>query len=93
MILKEGGKHLNIILRDIDPHIMKSIDEKAKKNNESRQVYLKKMIENFIMLNEFNDREKEFKVTLEKNTEVINLLQEKLEKNNQLLEELSEEGV
>ncbi|WP_256497977.1 hypothetical protein [Sinobaca sp. H24] len=33
---------MNIILRDIDPHIMKSLDEKAKKNNESRQVYLKK---------------------------------------------------
>ncbi len=45
------------------------------------------------MLNNFNDRETEYKVTLEKNTEVISLLQEQLEKNNQLLEELSEEGV
>ena len=84
---------MEIKIRELNPAIVKSLDEKAKKNNESRQVYLKKMIENFIMLNEFNDRETEYKLTLEKNTQVISLLQEQLDKNNKLLEELSGEGV
>lgn len=84
---------MNLLLRDLNPAIVKAIDEKAKKSNQSRQVYLKDMIENHVMLKDFNDREAELKESLERNTNVIHLVQKQLEKNNEILEELTEEEV
>ena len=36
---------MDILLRDLDPVIVKQIDEMAKKYNQSRQIFLKKQIE------------------------------------------------
>lgn len=82
---------MDIKVRGVNPAIVKAIDEKAKISNQSRQNYLKDLIENFVMLKDFNDREAELKQSLEKNTKVIDLLADQLEKNNELLAELMEE--
>ncbi|NJP38987.1 hypothetical protein [Alkalicoccus luteus] len=82
---------MDMLLRDINPAIVKAIDEKAKKSNLSRQVYLKEMIENHVMLKDFNDREAELKSALDRNTEVIHLVYDQMQKNNQLIHELTED--
>jgi polyribonucleotide nucleotidyltransferase len=82
---------MEIKIRNLDPSIVKSIDEKAKKHNLSRQHYLKDLIENYVMINDLNEREMELKNTLDKNTEMILILGKQLEKNNELIQLLLEE--
>ncbi|WP_054637623.1 hypothetical protein [Thalassobacillus sp. C254] len=82
---------MDILLRNLNPVVIKSIDERAKKSKQSRQEFLKSMIENYTMLHDLNDRELALKTTLDKSTEVIVSMQHQLEKNNELLSLLLEE--
>ncbi|WP_100401163.1 hypothetical protein [Bacillus sp. FJAT-44742] len=82
---------MDILLRNLNPVVIKSIDERAKKSKQSRQEFLKSMIENYTMLHDLNDRELVLKTTLDKSTEVIVSMQHQLEKNNELLSLLLDE--
>lgn len=48
---------MNILLRDIDPTVIKKIDEMAKKQKISRQEFLKNVIENFAVNEKFKELE------------------------------------
>lgn len=82
---------MEIKIRNIDPSIVKEIDEKAKKNNVSRQVYLKDLIDNHVLMNQLNSREMEIKNTLDKNTEIIRLVGNQLEESTNVLKLLLED--
>lgn len=82
---------MEIRIRYVKPHVVKEIDEKAKKLNLTRQTYLKNLIDNHFLVNDLNDRERELKNTLDKNTEVIKIMGEKLEENTKVLNYLLEE--
>jgi hypothetical protein len=90
-VIEKGGFDMDILLRDINPSVVKSIDERAKKSNVSRQIYLKNLIENYVMINDLNEREMELKNTLDKNTEMLFILGKQLKKNNEVLQLLFEE--
>lgn len=83
---------MDLIIRNINPSIVKKFDEKAKNLNLSRQVYLKNMLENHTIMNDINEREMEFKHTLNKNTEMLFFVGEQMEKN-QILQQLLEDDL
>ncbi|MBT2583125.1 hypothetical protein [Planococcus sp. ISL-109] len=59
---------MDLLIRDIDPHAVKKIDEWAKKKNVSRQVYLKELIEKATMLEMISNAEDSFEKQLQVNT-------------------------
>ncbi|CDQ41538.1 MULTISPECIES: hypothetical protein [Virgibacillus] len=83
---------MEIKIRNLTPSVVKEIDEKAKEEKLSRQVYLKNMIENHTMMSEINERELELKNTLDKNSEIIHLVGTQLERSTDLFIQLIEEG-
>jgi len=76
---------LEIRVRDVDPMIVKQIDEKAKKLKLSRQKYLKQLLENHVMIKEINSREMEYKNTLDKNSEILFMVGEQLKESTEIL--------
>ena len=64
---------MDLIIRDVDPHAVKKIDEWAKKKNVSRQAYLKEFIEKATMLEMISDADN----SLEKQLQVNTLFMEK----------------
>ncbi|WHX25131.1 hypothetical protein QNH47_13235 [Virgibacillus halodenitrificans] len=84
---------MDLIIRNINPSIVKKFDEKAKNLNLSRQVYLKNMLENHTIMNDINEREMEFKHTLNKNTEMLFFVGEQMEKNTEILQQLLEDDL
>ena len=82
---------MEIRVRDVDPMIVKQIDEKAKKLKLSRQKYLKQLLENHVMIKEINSREMEYKNTLDKNTEVLFMVGEQLKESTEILKILMED--
>ncbi len=79
------------MIRNVDPMVVKTIDEKAKKMKQSRQVFLKNMIENYVMMQELNERETELKTTLEKNTEMLMMVGDHLRRHEELFDALLDE--
>ncbi|MDJ0332669.1 hypothetical protein [Planococcus sp. S3-L1] len=59
---------MDLLIRDIDPHAVKKIDEWAKKKKISRQVYLKELIEKATMLEMISNVEDSFEKQLQVNT-------------------------
>ena len=59
---------MDLLIRDIDPHAVKKIDEWAKKKKVSRQVYLKELIEKATMLEMISNAEDSFEKQLQVNT-------------------------
>lgn len=73
---------MNLIIRDLNPATVKKIDELAKKNKVSRQVYLKEHLEAFAV----NDLHTNLINRYEKQLETNMIL---LEKTNQAIENLT----
>lgn len=82
---------MDVIIRDVNPTVVKEYTERAKKVGLSRQIYLKNMLENYSFLNNINDREREYKNQLELNSKLMMELKESLDRNNKLLELLMED--
>ncbi|AKG05820.1 hypothetical protein AAV35_013880 (plasmid) [Salimicrobium jeotgali] len=82
---------MEIKIRNINPSIVQEFDEKAKKQGLSRQEYLRSILENYTLLNNINDRELEYQNRLEKNTKMLEIISEKLDKNNEFLHYLTED--
>ncbi len=59
---------MDLIVRDVDPHAVKKIDEWAKKKDMSRQVYLKEWIEKATMLEMISNADDSFEKQLQVNT-------------------------
>ncbi len=59
---------MDILIRDVDPHAMKKIDEWAKKKNLSRQSYLKELIEKVTLLEMVSQADNSFEKQLQVNT-------------------------
>ncbi|MEK4306881.1 MULTISPECIES: hypothetical protein [Oceanobacillus] len=82
---------MDLVIRNINPTILGEYSEKAKKVGKSRQEYLKDMIESYSILNNINDREREYKNQLELNSQLMMELKKSLDRNNSLLELLMED--
>ncbi|WP_090929168.1 hypothetical protein [Salibacterium qingdaonense] len=89
--LTERSDRMEIKIRNINPSIVQEFDEKAKKQGLSRQEYLRSILENYTLLNNINDRELEYQNRLEKNTKMLEIISEKLDKNNEFLHYLTED--
>ena len=59
---------MDLLIRDIDPHAVKKIDEWATKKKVSRQAYLKELIEKATMLEMISNAENSFEKQLQVNT-------------------------
>ena len=70
---------MDIVIRNLSPKVVKTVDEMAKKKGyKSRQEYLRNHFENLTALSEFKDFENQYKKlinicvsTIERNTEVM----------------------
>lgn len=88
---RKRGDVVDILLRNINPSIVKELDEKAKKIGLSRQQFMKDIIENYTILNNINDREMEYRNHLEKATKMMAVVGEQLEKNTEVINLLMED--
>lgn len=59
---------MDILIRDVDPHAVKKIDEWAKKKDLSRQAYLKELIEKATLLEMVSQADNSFEKQLQVNT-------------------------
>lgn len=59
---------MDVLIRDVDPHAVKKIDEWAKKKNVSRQIYLKELIEKATLLEMVSTADNSFEKQLQVNT-------------------------
>ena len=77
-----GGKRMNISIRDVDPVAIKKIDELAKKKGISRNEYLQIYIQQIAIVKDINEIE-------EKYTNLIDVLTDRLEQANDVIQENS----
>lgn len=68
-----GGGTVDLLIRDVNPMVVKKIDEWAKKKGLSRQLYLQNLIENLTVI----DLQSEPFNRLEKQIEANNIFMEK----------------
>jgi len=61
---------MDVLIRDIAPSVVKTIDEKAKSRGKSRNEYLKTMLERSAVIDAFYDERNEY-VSLVKSMETI----------------------
>lgn len=59
---------MDVLIRDVDPHAVKKIDEWAKKKNVSRQIYLKELVEKATLLEMVAQADNSFEKQLQVNT-------------------------
>lgn len=78
---------MDILLRNIDPTIIKKIDEIAKKQKISRQEYLKNVIENFAVNEKFQEEEGKYIELIDKLSFIIKDNTKVMEKINKLVED------
>lgn len=84
---------MNIIIRDVDPMIVKKLDEMAKKQSISREAFLRKKLEQMsalVITEEINDKYAEI-VSL--TVSVIKENTKELTKISDLLEEFKRESI
>ncbi len=62
---------MEILIRGIDPAAVKKIDERAKKQGVSRNVYLVNLINNYAALEEFKSFEQRYQDVLDQTLNVI----------------------
>lgn len=80
---------MDIIIRNIDPVILKKIDEVAKRNKQSRQVYLQKQIE--LMATDYMQSEKVsyLEKQLQANTIILKEVTDAMNSMTSIIEEMS----
>jgi arsenate reductase-like glutaredoxin family protein len=59
---------MDVLIRDVDPHAVKKIDDWAKKKDMSRQAYLKELIEKATLLEMVSQADNSFEKQLQVNT-------------------------
>lgn len=79
---------MEVKIRNVDPFAVKKIDEWAKKQNKSRQVYLKELLENATMLEMISDSNVRMEKQLEVNTLFMEKVSFQLEKMTEIFAEL-----
>ncbi|WP_298830061.1 hypothetical protein [uncultured Planococcus sp.] len=79
---------MDLLIRDIDPHAVKKIDEWAKKKKVSRQIYLKELIEKATMLEMISNAEDSFEKQLQVNTLFLEKTSDSLDGLVEILKEL-----
>src|SRR5699024_7780302 len=89
----KGGSYMDIVIRNINPSTVQDIDEKARDMDMSRQEYLKDMLENLTILEQINNREREYRVYLDKMYQMMKLTRDQLEKNTNTLNQLMEDDI
>ncbi len=79
---------MEIKIRDVDPVIVKKIDELAKKQHMSRNEYLKRCVSQYAIIQDVVDLDKKY-------TDLVNVLIDRVEQandviavNNELLEKI-----
>ncbi|WP_079473989.1 hypothetical protein [Marinococcus halophilus] len=82
---------MEIKVRELDPVVVKHIDERAKQRGLSRQHYLKELIENYVMQKELNETDQAHKLLIEKNTEALNRFSEQVQRQNEWMESMSDD--
>lgn len=82
---------MEIKVRELNPIVVQTIDERAKKRGLSRQHYLKELIENYVMQKELNETDQAYKTLIEKNTEALHRFSDQMQQQNEWLESLSED--
>lgn len=82
---------MNVTIRNLKPSTVQDINEKAKQNNLSQQQYLKEMLEKMTFLDRINDREREYRIYLDKMYQMMRLTRDQLEKNTKALNLLMED--
>lgn len=70
---------MEIKIRDMDPIIVKKIDELAKKHHMSRNEYLKRHLSKIAIVQELEETESKY-------SNLINVLVDKLEQSNDVIE-------
>ncbi|WP_018395792.1 hypothetical protein [Bacillus sp. 37MA] len=82
---------MDIMIRNLDPVAIKKMDEVAKKQGISRQEFLKNQIETMAFYREETNREVHLQNIIEKNTLLMALFNESIERMNLFLESMIEE--
>ncbi|MGZ9817478.1 hypothetical protein ACXM0N_16425 [Peribacillus simplex] len=82
---------MDIFLRNIDPVVIKKIDEMAKRKSVSRQVFLKSIVEKVAYEKEQNEKEMRMEMIISKNILVMVKMSEAVERLENLMYELMEE--
>lgn len=78
---------MEIKIRDLDPVVVKKIDELAKKKRMSRNEYLKQHLSGFAMTDEMEKLENKYTDLVNKLSELVQQSNDALLFNNQILEE------
>lgn len=80
---------MEIKVRDLDPVVVKKIDELAKKKSMSRNEYLKQFLSQYAIAEELLSVENKYENLVDKLSEMIEQSQDVIQINNHLLEKLA----
>ena len=83
---------MDVLIRGVDPHAMKKIDEWAKKKNLSRQSYLKELIEKATLLELVSQADHSIEKQLQVNTLFMEKTSDSVNELVDLLKELMVDG-
>lgn len=83
---------MDVLIRGVDPHAMKKIDEWAKKKNLSRQSYLKELIEKATLLELVSQADHSIEKQLQVNTLFMEKTSDSVNELVDLLKELMADG-
>jgi hypothetical protein len=82
---------MDIFLRNIDPIVVKKFDEMAKKKSISRQEFLKSVLEKVAYEKEMSEKEARLEMLVTKNIHVMEKMNDRVERLENLLADLMEE--
>ncbi len=82
---------MDILLRNVDPIIIKKFDEMAKKKSISRQEYLNSVLTRVAYEQGMNDREALLEMLVRKNVQVMEKMSDRVDRLENLLADLMEE--
>lgn len=71
---------MDIVIRNLSPSTVQEMNSKAKELGISRQEYLKNKIEKLTFLERINDREREYRIYLDKMYQMMKQTRDQLEK-------------
>lgn len=83
---------MDVLIRDVDPHAVKKIDEWAKKKDMSRQAYLKELIEKATLLEMVSQADNSFEKQLQVNTLFLEKASDSMNDLVEMLKELMIDG-
>ncbi|MGE6370746.1 hypothetical protein ACQKDB_16580 [Planococcus kocurii] len=83
---------MDVLIRGVDPHAMKKIDEWAKKKKLSRQSYLKELIEKATLLELVSQADHSIEKQLQVNTLFMEKTSDSVNELVDLLKELMVDG-